>query len=62
MSSYEPGLYVKHNSQIEINCNSGHRLNSNGKPACVNGTWSVMPGCDPGVVLVKKYKFKKYYE
>ena len=61
VSSYEPGLYVKHNIQIEINCNSGHRQNSNGKSACVNGTWSEMPGCDPGVGLVKNYNLNKYF-
>ena len=58
VSSYEPGLYVKHESRIEINCNSGHRLNSITKPECVNGTWSVMPGCDPGMGLVKEVQTK----
>ena len=46
--SHEAATYVKHNSQIEIDCNSGHTLSSNRKPSCFNGTWSVVPGCDPG--------------
>ena len=50
VNPHETGLnsYVKHGESIEIDCNKGNKLNSHKKPTCSNGTWSVIPACEPG--------------
>lgn len=49
--------FIYHGKKIEVTCEPRYELlNKSSSPICYNGTWSHIPKCVPGILIIFNYK------